>query len=922
MTNKQGPEDYYGKNSGCAMMDREHYGLSLRKLPFAFYRLFDRIIGKRSLRRKQYPPEITKDLMPTNRAIKSIDYHGTTTYWIRNVLSFKALRFYVGFFIFTALSLFITPSVSFTAPHADDADRIAYRSAYVWRTDDMGDFVLPVIAEKMEYVSQPLQVDGVIHSMTATWKATGPVALSVSADSGLHYTPVVNGQPLRTGFTKGSMLKWKAVLGAETALLEVSITYADSSGVAGGFGEPELSGFERRKKFMVSNPSGQTLYNYQVVVKVGESKGSKNADVQCEGGILNDFNDVRFTLPDADTLLSYTLERIEGKKPARTAFYFVRVPQIPKEGIILYIYYGKALARSLSSPKDTFDFYEDFSSLKSLDEQKWSATLDTGGSVKVGPEGLLLDAATLTAKGFEFKDGVLELVADLETGYEARIIARDPDPKSSSDASLIAYASGLQGAEHCLVVGNIVKANDTKPVQPGTYYGFRLAADNKDLLTFERFDESFSEKQAIVSYQDKDVPAKGYLALKTTGPGLGRSLTKFRWIRARKLVLPEPSVDPAKTGDEEVPSLPIYKQMTLDGKKDLAISPDAQAGQYITPDIKSDYDIRIIVPEWNGKGASIDISADGGKSYKKNCEDGSYYYAGKGDFAKGKVLRGRVYMEKKEDQASSVEDLAFSYRPGSITLLEPKEGRSVAAGAPFIVKWTAWDYDPSYFMKLDYSLDAGKTYLPVSDAVKNTGTFFWPVPNANSSQALVRISDPLDPDVYDISSGVFSISAVTSVGKAGTAEGVSQEAAVPDADAVIVPAEASAEGLTEQQRKEEQKRKKMDRIRRGAKPYELLVKKLPSGPFEEGDIIMIKPAGFLWGASERNNFLIVQAYLTENEVEEFMRPQEASGAAGRDGQRKIIKQRKYKIDINKKDAVLDSSEIVDKSVKVSKRASR
>jgi hypothetical protein len=150
----------------------------------------------------------------------------------------------------------------------------AYHSPYVWRTDGTGDYVLPVIAEKMEYVSQPVSVGGTITSVTATWNASGPVALWVSADAGLHYTPVVNGVPLTTGFTKGETLKWKAVLGDATALNEVTLAFTSASGVSGTFGSPELSGFLYRKPFKIVGSSSGALYNYQVLVRVGESSQS------------------------------------------------------------------------------------------------------------------------------------------------------------------------------------------------------------------------------------------------------------------------------------------------------------------------------------------------------------------------------------------------------------------------------------------------------------------------------------------------------------------------------------------------------------------------------------------------------------------------------------------------------------------------
>ncbi|MDD5537417.1 MAG: hypothetical protein PHF12_00445, partial [Candidatus Omnitrophica bacterium] len=91
--------------------------------------------------------------------------------------------------------------------------------------------------------------------MTATWDATGPAAVWVSADAGLHYTAVVNGVPLVSGFVRGETLKWKAVLGVKTVLSKFVLAFTTTNGIAGTFGEPALSGFLYRKQFRISGSS-------------------------------------------------------------------------------------------------------------------------------------------------------------------------------------------------------------------------------------------------------------------------------------------------------------------------------------------------------------------------------------------------------------------------------------------------------------------------------------------------------------------------------------------------------------------------------------------------------------------------------------------------------------------------------------------
>jgi len=793
------------------------------------------------------------------------------------------LRFIAGCFLFALLLSVCFAGRSWAAADAPQ-DIKAYHSPYVWRTDGTGDYVLPVIAEKMEYVSQPVSVGGTITSVTATWNASGPVALWVSADAGLHYTPVVNGVPLTTGFTKGETLKWKAVLGDATALNEVTLAFTSASGVSGTFGSPELSGFLYRKPFKIVGSSSGALYNYQILVRVGESSQSSSADVSCGGRILADFNDVRFTLADGQTPVPHALVSLTGKKPARTAAYFVRVPNLPKQCVTLIIYYGNPVAQSLSSPQDTFDFYEDFTTLDgSLDPAKWSVTLGTGGSARVTSEGLLLDAATLTSKTFEFSHGMIEYVAEAVTGYEIRLIARDPDPATATDATLVAYASGLDGAQHCLVVDNIVKANDPKPAAAGTAYGLRLVADKDNNLTFERYDENFSAKQAAVSYKDTEGPSKGFVALKTTGLGLGRSLTKFRWIRCRKYATPEPVVDASSlTAAEEPAVLPIFTNTTLDGKKNVVLLGSAKTGQYLTPETKADFDIRIITPVWEAKGLAVDVSADGGKTYKKNCADSSYYYASQGDFTLGRALRARLTLKKESDITPYIESLALSYKPGTITLIEPNGG-SFATGAAVPISWTAWDYEKTYPLRRDYSLDGGRTFAAIASGVLNSGSYLWTIPAKKAMvtpQAIIRVADSADTAVYDLSDQPFAIVAgkVTDDAASDTVSAAGTEASSVTAVTAASGKQAAATTVITE----------VATAPAGPQLYELAIMPRdndPSDPgaYKKGDVVVIMPAGYNWTENERKSFHIVKAYLTAEEKQELLAPRTTMDAKGRKG---------------------------------------
>ena len=68
-----------------------------------------------------------------------------------------------------------------------------------------------------------------------------------------------------------------------------------------------LPGWTYRKSITISRVSG-TVTNYQLQIKIGESSGSVGYDVHCEGHILSNFNDLRFTTSDGLTLLDYWIE--------------------------------------------------------------------------------------------------------------------------------------------------------------------------------------------------------------------------------------------------------------------------------------------------------------------------------------------------------------------------------------------------------------------------------------------------------------------------------------------------------------------------------------------------------------------------------------------------------------------------------------
>ncbi len=623
----------------------------------------------------------------------------------------------------------------------------------------------------------------------------------------------------------------------------------------------------------------------------------------------DDFSDIRFTLSDGETLLPYYLDKVTGVKPGRAAEFFVKIPQIPKEGIVLYIYYGNAGASGLSDPNKTFDLYEDFSN--ALSEDRWGSHSSPGGSLALSSEGLKVDASNLISKVFEFKDGIIEFSSTAKTGFETRFIIRDENPDSGSDINEVAYSSAYSGAQHCFAVGNIVKANDDKPIEANKRYDYRITALGAN-LTFDRFSEGFAEKQASVSYEDATGPKKGFIGLKVSGAGNGESLTIFHWVRVRKHAEPEPQVSATLIGKEELSALPIFEHTAIAGNGDLMLEEGFVLGSYTPLAIATKYPVRIIVPSWKGSGVSLDVSADGGLTYKKDCVKDTYYYASKGDFKPGERVESRVRLKKTgtiNASLSSLELMTVQYASGSIVVLAPNGTEELAGGSKQEIKWTAWDYERSYPMKLEYSLDAGKTFKLITDKAENNGSYTWTVTNVSGIEpdtAMIRVSDSFDNVIADTSDATFTISASPSV------EGeVKEETQGPFSEGegeaqIAVSAQESAPA--EIKKSEEEKSAPVS----GPQEYELLVKlgdNHSSNPnedakasFKEGDIIVVKPAGYEWSQNERDSFLIVKVTMTEQDAAELTKPKTAlTGKVDKDGKpvEETVRMRKNKVDLNK-----------------------
>jgi hypothetical protein len=101
--------------------------------------------------------------------------------------------------------------------------------------------------------------------------------------------------------------------------------------------------------------------------------------------------------------------------------------------------------------------------------------------------------------------------------------------------------------------------------------------------------------------------------------------------------------------------------------------------------------------------------------------------------------------------------LSFYVAPEfALLLVKPNGGESFAAGTQQTIQWETQGTVAQVLV--EYSTDNGQTWTPVEPPNEgNSGTYQWQVPDANSTECLVRISDANNPDVNDLSDGQFTI---------------------------------------------------------------------------------------------------------------------------------------------------------------------
>ena len=91
-----------------------------------------------------------------------------------------------------------------------------------------------------------------------------------------------------------------------------------------------------------------------------------------------------------------------------------------------------------------------------------------------------------------------------------------------------------------------------------------------------------------------------------------------------------------------------------------------------------------------------------------------------------------------------------------LVIKSPNGGENLPHYSTYMITWETYSKLPVDDVLLEYSRDNGQAWESIG-IVENTGSYEWEVPDSNSDQCLVRVSNSQYPVINDISDNVFTI---------------------------------------------------------------------------------------------------------------------------------------------------------------------
>jgi Calcineurin-like phosphoesterase/Purple acid Phosphatase, N-terminal domain len=113
-------------------------------------------------------------------------------------------------------------------------------------------------------------------------------------------------------------------------------------------------------------------------------------------------------------------------------------------------------------------------------------------------------------------------------------------------------------------------------------------------------------------------------------------------------------------------------------------------------------------------------------------------------------------MNIRHDGAIS-DKFAMIKGPG-LVVAAPDGGERLPRGGRYEIRWATSGLIPS--VRIEVSLDNGASFTTLAGSIPNTGRYAWTLPDVDTTQALVRVSDAANALVFDESNAGFTLQSV------------------------------------------------------------------------------------------------------------------------------------------------------------------
>ncbi|MBU1086222.1 MAG: GPI anchored serine-threonine rich family protein [Candidatus Omnitrophica bacterium] len=117
------------------------------------------------------------------------------------------------------------------------------------------------------------------------------------------------------------------------------------------------------------------------------------------------------------------------------------------------------------------------------------------------------------------------------------------------------------------------------------------------------------------------------------------------------------------------------------------------------------------------------------------------------------TLRVRV-SDVLDSNVYDTSDADFKIK-ADFTLVTPNGGETWVVNSSETISWTSSGTVPN--IRLDYSANAGSSWIVISLSIANTGSYVWTVPDAISDQCMIKVANAADTSAYDESNNNFKI---------------------------------------------------------------------------------------------------------------------------------------------------------------------